>query len=166
MDALFTNIIERKRTMAKKEIEIKTWLTREEMVKYLGDLAACLAQGKVVLQRGGEFLEFCPAQSMELELEGVHKKGQQKISIELSWRQVVVDPVEEPLKISSDAPPAPPQPEIVGQETQDIALAADAPEQPVAPAEQAKAADATDQATSPAAKEETGKGKGQKQPGK
>ena len=59
--------------MGKKEIEIKTWLTREEMVKYLEDLAACMAQGKVVLQRGGDFLEFTPAQSMELELEGVRK---------------------------------------------------------------------------------------------
>ncbi|MBI5524088.1 MAG: amphi-Trp domain-containing protein [Desulfarculus sp.] len=152
--------------MAKKEIEIKTWLTREEMVKYLGDLAACLAQGKVVLQRGSEFLEFCPAQSMELELEGVHKKGQQKISIELSWRQVVMEPVEEPLKISSDTPPPPLQPDIIGQEAQEIALAADAPERAAATAEQAKTADATDQAPFAAVKEETGKGKGQKQPGK
>ena len=102
--------------MSKKEIEIKTWLTRDEMVKYLEDLAVCLAQGKVVLQRGSDFLEFSPAQSMELELEGVHKKGQQKISIEISWRQVVLEPTEEPLKISTDSPLPPAQPEAVASE--------------------------------------------------
>jgi amphi-Trp domain-containing protein len=104
----------------KKEIEIKTWLTRDEMVNYLHDLANCLAQGRVVLQRGNEYLELIPAQSMELEMEGVHKKGQQKISLELTWRQVVLEPVDDPLRIASEpllpSPPAEALPEPSAEE--------------------------------------------------
>ena len=150
--------------MAKKEIEIKTWLTRQEMVKYLEELAACLAQGKVVLQRGGDFLEFSPAQSMELELEGVHKKGLQKISIEISWRQVVLESADEPLKISSQAPaplPEPQEPKAVTAGADHLAAASEqlAAEPPAA----------TPGATSKGPqnpKEEPGKAKGPKQSGK
>lgn len=143
--------------MAKKEIEIKTWLTRQEMVKYLEDLAACLAQGRVVLQRGGDFLEFCPAQSLELEMEGVHKKGQQKISIEISWRQVVMEPSEEPLRISADSPPPPAQAEPSAPEAQ---------EPSEVPAEQAAATPSADQTPPQEIKEETGKAKAHRQPAK
>lgn len=139
--------------MSKKEIEIKTWVTRDEMVKYLQDLAACLAQGKVVLERGGEHLEFNPAQSMELELEGVHKKGQQKISIEMIWRQVVLEPYDEPLKISPEVPPAPVPPE---PEEAAAALAADANHGADAPAE----------APQPESGDKAVKGKGDKRTGK
>ncbi|MFH1032997.1 MAG: amphi-Trp domain-containing protein [Pseudomonadota bacterium] len=104
--------------MGKKEIEIKTWLTRDEMVSYLRDLANCLAQGRVVLQRGNEYMEFLPAQSLELEMEGVQKKGQQKISMELSWRQVVLEPLDDPLRIASE-PELPAEPQVMADPVAD-----------------------------------------------
>ncbi len=106
--------------MGKKEIEIKTWLTREEMVTYLQELAACLSQGRVVLQRGSEYLELTPAQSLELEMEGVRKKGQQKISLEITWRQVVLEPVDDPLLITSEVR-LPPEPVMAEPEAAELA---------------------------------------------
>ena len=132
--------------MSKKEIEIKTWVSREAMVKHLQDLAACLAQGRIVLERGGEYLEFTPGQSMELELEGAHKKGQQKISIEMIWRQVVAEPYDEPLKISPEAPPAPP---VIAASPEEAPEAAAVAVEPVSEV-----------------KEEAAKGKGSKTSGK
>lgn len=106
--------------MGKNEIEIKSSLNLAQAAGYLRDLAACLEQGRVVLQRGDEFMELCPAQNLELELEGAAKKGRQKISLELSWRLGQVEPSAQ-LKISAEAPTPPPVEEA-------------APEAPVTPA--------------------------------
>jgi amphi-Trp domain-containing protein len=90
--------------MSKQEIEIKTALGREEASRYLQELAQCLAGGKIVVQRGGEYVELRPQHGLELEIEATRKKDKEKISLELSWR---VDAALEQgceLKICAEAP--------------------------------------------------------------
>lgn len=96
--------------MSKREIEIKTNLGREEASRYLQELAQCLAAGRIVVQRGGEYVELRPAASLELEIEAAAKKDKEKISLELSWRQVEAQACCCDLKISAEAPPAEPAP--------------------------------------------------------
>lgn len=94
--------------MGKKELEIKLELSRELAVQYLNDLAACLAQGRVVVQKGGDYAELTPAQLLSLELEVSQKKDRQKLSLELSWRTGAELAQAEPLAFASAVPaPAP-----------------------------------------------------------
>lgn len=131
--------------MSKKEIEIKTALSAAEAASYLRELATCLEQGRVVLQRGAEFIELTPGQAMELELEAAEKKDRQKLSLELSWRLCLPEqPAAVQLKISSE-PPQPVEEEPAKDETADAAVAETSPADAAVttpPAEEAVAAEA------------------------
>lgn len=101
--------------MGKQEIEIKTVLGREEAARYLQELSQCLAGGKIVVQRAGEYVELGPQSTLELEIGAVRKKDKEKITLELSWRTEATLERGCELKISADAPP-PPEPEPASPE--------------------------------------------------
>lgn len=75
--------------MSGKEISFKSLMATEQVAGYLEDLSRGLRAGTVYLRQSGETLELSPAESVEVELEAVEKKGKQKLSLEISWRQVV-----------------------------------------------------------------------------
>lgn len=75
--------------MGKKGVSLETTLPLGQAVDYLEDLVQSLRQGRVVVQKGHEFIQLTPAALVEVELEAVRKKDKEKFVLELSWR---VDP--------------------------------------------------------------------------
>lgn len=115
--------------MSKREIEIKTVLGREEAARYLQELAQCLAGGRIVVQRGAEYVELRPSGSLELTIEAAGKKDKEKVSLELAWRMEAAPQAGGcAFTISADAtPPAEPgQPEAPSPEPPATAAAGSA----------------------------------------
>ncbi|MFH1061217.1 MAG: amphi-Trp domain-containing protein [Pseudomonadota bacterium] len=91
--------------MGKKEIKLETSLPLEQAVDYLADLVSSLRQGRVVVQKGQEYIELNPSAQVEVEIEAVRKKDKEKFVLELSWRQSAeAAACEAPLRISPDVP--------------------------------------------------------------
>ncbi|MCA1989485.1 MAG: amphi-Trp domain-containing protein [Desulfarculus sp.] len=72
--------------MGKKGVSLETTLPLGQAVDYLEDLVRSLRQGRVVVQKGKEFIQLTPAALVEIELEAVRKKDKEKFVLELSWR--------------------------------------------------------------------------------
>ncbi|MCA1904968.1 MAG: amphi-Trp domain-containing protein [Desulfarculus sp.] len=72
--------------MGKKGVSLETSLPLGQAVDYLEDLARSLRQGRVVVQKGKEYIQLTPAALVKIELEAVRKKDKEKFVLELSWR--------------------------------------------------------------------------------
>lgn len=72
--------------MGKKGVSLETTLPLSQAVDYLEDLARSLRQGRVVVQKGKEYVQLNPSAMVEVELEAVRKKDKEKFVLELSWR--------------------------------------------------------------------------------
>lgn len=91
--------------MGKKEIKLETSLPLTQAVDYLADLVASLRQGRVVVQKGLEYIELNPSAQVEVEIAAARKKDKEKFVLELSWRQSAEAVAgEAPLRISPDVP--------------------------------------------------------------
>lgn len=91
--------------MGKKEIKLETSLPLAQAVDYLAELVASLRQGRVVVQKGKEYIELNPSAQVEVEIEAVRKKDKEKFVLELTWRtDGEAQSGEMPLRISSQAP--------------------------------------------------------------
>jgi len=91
--------------MSKHEIEFKTLVDKDEAIAYLEKLVQCLKAGKVVIERGGNFISISPEEKISFELECSQKKDKEKISFELSWNPTPPDPdPEDRLNISFNEP--------------------------------------------------------------
>jgi amphi-Trp domain-containing protein len=89
----------------KSEVKIKRTMEADALADVLDDLAKSIREGTVCVQRGDEFVTLNPGGRMEMELEAGQKKDKQKLSIELSWRQLDVQEEETAdFKISSKEP--------------------------------------------------------------
>lgn len=87
------------------EMKIKRTIAADALADVLADLAKSIREGTVVVQQGEEFVTLNPGGRMDMELEAGQKKGKQKLSIELSWRQVEVEEeAAAEFKISSEEP--------------------------------------------------------------
>ena len=89
----------------KSEIKIKGNMDPDTVVAVLEDLLTSFKDGKICIQKDKEFVTLKPGNDIEVEIEAGHKKNKQKLSVELSWRQV--EPAEETageFKISSQEP--------------------------------------------------------------
>lgn len=90
----------------KKEVEIKKRLNAEMVTTLLTDLAESFRAGTVCVENGPDFVTLKPGTDMEVEIEAANKKGKQKFSLEVSWKEA--EPIPEPvacgLKISSQEP--------------------------------------------------------------
>ncbi len=102
--------------MSKKGIAVKGTMDFNSVVSFLEDVVKSFKEGKVVVQRGEEFVTLTPAENMEVEVEAAEKKGKQKLSIELEWRAEVELAGAVPFKVSADEPELPepelPEPEL------------------------------------------------------
>lgn len=91
--------------MKNNEIKIKMNANAEAIAKILEDIAASIKCGKICVQRGADFVTLIPSESMDIEMEAIKKKGKQKLTLELTWRNVVsVKDTGADLAISSEEP--------------------------------------------------------------
>lgn len=91
--------------MKKSEIKVKGLINGESICGVLSDLAQSFKEGTVCIENGQEFVTMKPGANIEFEIEASQKKGKEKLTIELTWRQVeeVVEG-ESGFKISSCEP--------------------------------------------------------------
>jgi amphi-Trp domain-containing protein len=72
----------------REEVKVKRMVSNEVMAKLLRDLANSFEKGRVCVQGGEEFVSLEPAKHVNMELEAsCSKKGKEKLSIELGWKQ-------------------------------------------------------------------------------
>ena len=92
--------------MEKNEIKVKTAMDMNTAKAVLDDLAKSFKEGTICIESGSEFVTLKPSDQISLEIKAAQKKGKEKLSVELSWRQAAVsDEVgEEVFKISGKAP--------------------------------------------------------------
>ncbi|GAB7081348.1 amphi-Trp domain-containing protein [Megalodesulfovibrio paquesii] len=119
--------------MSKSNLAIKGAMDFESVSTFLADLVTSFKDRTICVQRGEEFVTLKPGELIELELEVQAKKGKQKLSLELSWRDEVLTEMEAPFKVSSTEPelPQPAEGEALAEPA--IALASTAPATPAAP---------------------------------
>lgn len=72
----------------REEVKVKRTVSNDVMAKLLRDLANSFEKGRVCVQGGEEFVSLEPAKHVNMELEAsCSKKGKEKLSIELGWKQ-------------------------------------------------------------------------------
>lgn len=90
--------------MKKQELSVKGNMDFDSVLKFFEDFMDGFKKRTIVVQKGDEFVTLKPADMMEFEVEAKEKKGKQKLSIELSWREEVSLTEDEPLKVCSEEP--------------------------------------------------------------
>ena len=104
--------------MGKQGISIKGSMDHASVVAFLEDVVKSFKDKTVCVQRGDEFVTLTPADSIELEIEAVVKKGKQKLSIELNWREeITIESADTPFKVSSVEP----EPKPVEEPVEEVA---------------------------------------------
>ncbi|QJT09117.1 amphi-Trp domain-containing protein [Oceanidesulfovibrio marinus] len=92
----------------KSGISVKGSMDFKSVTNFLEDLVKSFKEKTVVVQRGAEFVTLKPAESIELELEAAVKKGKQKLTLELEWREEIQAEEELSFRVTSTEPePAP-----------------------------------------------------------
>ncbi len=89
---------------SKSGIVIKGTMDFQSVLTFLEDVVKSFREKTVCVQRGDEYITLKPAESIEMELEAVEKKGKQRLSLELTWREEVPAETELPFKVSCEAP--------------------------------------------------------------
>jgi len=79
-------------------------MKREDLVCCLEDLTESIRTGKIVIERNGQFVSLTPPDTVSVELQAKMKKDKGELSIEISWKKPLEEPVSAPLIISSDEP--------------------------------------------------------------
>lgn len=90
--------------MSKKEVGFEGTLEIEKAAEYLEQLAKSMREGKVVVEKGDDFIVLNPAEVVEIEAEAAEKKGVEKFSLKLKWKSKSESGEEPDLKISSSTP--------------------------------------------------------------
>lgn len=71
--------------MEKQKLDVKITLPYQEAIDYLEDMLKSLKDGKVVVQKGTEYVSMTPGETVTMELGAKTKKNKQKFSFEISW---------------------------------------------------------------------------------
>lgn len=90
-----------------KEVSFEANLELRRAIGYLEEITSSLKDGKVVVERAGDFVVLEPTHQVEMELEAAAEEEREKITFKLSWEK----PIEYDLKISSVEPAAQPKAE-------------------------------------------------------
>lgn len=89
----------------KAEMKIKKTCDAESIADMLRQLADAFREKTVCFEKGGEFVTLRPGGGIDFALEAGVKKEKQKVSLEMSWREMTPEAEqEEELKISSQEP--------------------------------------------------------------
>ena len=89
---------------SKKEIGFEGRVELQKAIEYLEQLVAGLKEGKVVVEKGRDFLVLEPAEIVEIEVEAEQKKDEEKFSLELEWGRGWTASGEPDLRISTVEP--------------------------------------------------------------
>ena len=106
----------------KSKITMKQTMGRQEAINLLADLVKSLEAGKIVVEQGKKFLSLTPGEKIHVEVEAKQKKDKGELTIHLSCElvtEVPVEPEEAPLRISSQEPKMPQEPEVSESEEGD-----------------------------------------------
>ena len=76
----------------------------EKVIAYLEELTACFKEGKIVVEKGDEFVSLTPPDQVFVEVEAKTKKDKNQFSLELSWRNLGPVDGEEAIVISPQEP--------------------------------------------------------------
>lgn len=93
--------------MKENKINHRQLLKTKDAIAYLETMTKSLKEGRIVIERDGQFVSFNTPDLIHLELSAKDKKEKSEISIELSWRKEPFMSDIAPLSISSIEPPAP-----------------------------------------------------------
>jgi|GEM_PF-2696515 len=93
--------------MKENKINHRQLLKTKDAIAYLETITRCLKEGRIVIEREGQFVSFNTPDLIHLELSAKDKKEKSEISIELSWRKEPFMSDIAQLSISSIEPPAP-----------------------------------------------------------
>jgi amphi-Trp domain-containing protein len=94
---------------SKKELCFEGKVALGDVIAYLEQLTASLKDGRVVVEKGREFLVLEPTEVVKLEVEAEQKKDEEKLAIELEWYRGLVPGESPDLKISSIEPAPSPE---------------------------------------------------------
>lgn len=90
----------------REEVKVKRTVSNEVMTKLLRDLANSFEKGRVCVQGGEEFVSLEPAKHINMELEAsCSKKGKEKLTIELAWKQLTEEGEKAQELVISDEEP-------------------------------------------------------------
>ncbi len=134
---------------SKSGISVKGSMDFKSVATFLDDLVRSFKDKTVVVQRGDEFVTLKPTDNIDLELEAVMKKGKQKLTLELAWREEAEIQEEVSFQVSSKEPEPKPQP-TAEAEVSCATVCADTPE------DAKKAMEAAAEATSKSTASKTG----------
>lgn len=132
---------------SKSGISVKGTMDFKSVATFLDDLVKSFKDKTVVVQRGDEFVTLKPADSIDIELEAVMKKGKQKLTLELAWREEIESQEEVSFRVTSREPE--PEPAIQA-DVSCATVCADTPQ------DAKKAVEAAAEATSKAAASRAG----------
>ena len=106
----------------KEEVKVKRMVSNEVTAKLLRDLANSFEKGRVCVQGGEEFVSLEPAKHVNMELEAsCSKKGKEKLSIELAWKQFTEEGEKaQELVISDEEPEVEETSETAGEDPFEI----------------------------------------------
>ncbi|MFZ5760527.1 MAG: amphi-Trp domain-containing protein [Thermodesulfobacteriota bacterium] len=91
--------------MTKEKMAIEGTLDFAAAATLLDELAKSYREKTICIEKGEECICLTPGEYVEVEVEAAIKKGKQKVSIELSWKEELLSE-EAKLKISSRVPEA------------------------------------------------------------
>ncbi|MFW5734720.1 MAG: amphi-Trp domain-containing protein [Oceanidesulfovibrio sp.] len=98
---------------SKTGISVKGTMDFNSVTTFLEDLVKSFKEQQVVVQRGDEYVTLVPTDSIDLELEAAVKKGKQKLTVELAWREAVQPEEEVTFRVTSKEPE--PRPVPIGE---------------------------------------------------
>jgi amphi-Trp domain-containing protein len=93
--------------MKENKISHRQLVKKDDAIAYLENMIKSLREGKIVIERNGQFVSMTAPDLMNMEISAKDKKDKNELCIELSWRKEPFVPDIAPLNITSEEPPAP-----------------------------------------------------------
>ena len=81
-----------------KKVVFENTMAREEAVSYFEAIVTGLKKGRLCIKQGDASLDLEPGQQVDVEVVASRKKGRERISFEIEWRESR----ESDLSITSD----------------------------------------------------------------
>ncbi len=83
-----------------KKLKVKVEGAIEDIVNNIESVVNSLKEGKLVLERNGEFIALEPQNPIYMEISAEDKKDKEKISLSFSWRKEIEEEKEEAVQFS------------------------------------------------------------------
>ncbi|MDD4732903.1 MAG: amphi-Trp domain-containing protein [Desulfovibrio sp.] len=88
--------------MKDRKISVKQGMAYPDALNYLEALVNSFRKGRIVVQKGEDFLNMTPSEMVDIKISAKQKRGREEISLELSWNAAAKQ--ADPITISSTVP--------------------------------------------------------------